>query len=279
MADADAPLLRVKDLRVSFPVRGGFLGRAIARVNAVDGVSLHVNKGETLGLVGESGCGKTTVGRAILRLISATSGKVWFDGQSVFDLQREALRRLRRQMQIVFQDPAGSLNPRMRVGSIVGEPLLVHGLAKGVELQRRVEQALQRCGLWKEASERYPHEFSGGQRQRICIARALILQPKLIVCDEPTSALDVSIQSQILNLLMDLQQEFGLAYLFISHDMAVVHHICNRIAVMWKGQIVEEGPCEDVVHRPKHHYTQALLRAVPEPDPRARMRVATAVCD
>ena len=206
MAAADAPLLRVTDLHVHFPVRGGALGRVIDHVRAVDGVSFHLNKGETLGLVGESGCGKTTVGRAILRLVPATSGSVWFEGKPVFELTRKPLRKLRRQMQIVFQDPAGSLNPRMRIGQTVGEPLLVHGLAKGAELQRRVEQTLVRCGLWKKAADRYPHEFSGGQRQRICIARALILQPNLIVCDEPTSALDVSIQSQILNLLMDLQQ-------------------------------------------------------------------------
>jgi oligopeptide transport system ATP-binding protein len=269
MSDSAAPLLSVTDLRVHFPIHRGVLGRVVDQVKAVDGVSVCLIAGETLGLVGESGCGKTTVGRAILRLIPATSGSVIFNGESVFELKRDAMRRLRRQMQIVFQDPAGSLNPRMRVGEIVGEPLFVHGLARGAELQRRVESVLLRCGLWKEAADRFPHEFSGGQRQRICIARALILQPKLIVCDEPTSALDVSIQSQILNLLMDLQDEFALSYLFISHDMAVVHHICDRIAVMWKGRIVERGECDAVVNHPQHDYTKSLLAAVPEPNPRA----------
>jgi ABC-type microcin C transport system duplicated ATPase subunit YejF len=269
MSDSVAPLLNVADLRVHFPVRRGMLGRVVDHMKAVDGVSFQLGRGETLGLVGESGCGKTTVGRAILRLVPATSGRVAFDGQSVFDLKRDGLRRLRRQMQIVFQDPAGSLNPRMRVAQIVGEPLIVHGLARGAEMARRVEQALIRCGLSSQAAERFPHEFSGGQRQRICIARALILQPKLIVCDEPTSALDVSIQSQILNLLADLQDEFAISYLFISHDMAVVHHMCDRVAVMWKGRIVEQGACEEVVNRPQHEYTKALLAAVPEPNPRA----------
>lgn len=269
MTEAAAPILNVSDLHVHFPIRRGVLGGVVDYVRAVDGVSFHLHRGQTLGLVGESGCGKTTVGRAILRLIPATSGTVIFDGQRVFDLPRTELRVLRRQMQIIFQDPAGSLNPRMRVGQIVGEPLLVHGLARGTDLRRRVERILIRCGLPATAANRYPHEFSGGQRQRICIARALILQPKLIVCDEPTSALDVSIQSQILNLLMDLQAELGLSYLFISHDMAVVHHICDRIAVMWKGRIVEQGECEQVVRQPQHQYTQALLAAVPEPNPRA----------
>ena len=273
---ADA-LLQVTDLRVHFPIRRGVLGRTAGYVKAVDGVTLHVKPGETLGLVGESGCGKTTVGRAILRLIPATGGTVVFAGQSVFDLRSGTLRQLRRQMQIIFQDPAGSLDPRMKVGPIVGEPLLVHRLARGRQLRERVEQLLVRCGLPREAAERYPHEFSGGQRQRIGIARALGLQPKLIVCDEPTSALDVSIQSQILNLLKDLQDEFGLSYLFISHDMAVVHHICDRIAVMLNGRIVEEGDCDSIVNRPAHEYTQALLAAVPEPDPRATRRGETGI--
>lgn len=231
-------------------------------------MSFRLAKGETLGLVGESGCGKTTVGRTLLRLIPATSGRVVYKGESVFEQPAAEMRRLRREMQIIFQDPAGSLNPRMRVASIVGEPLEVHGLAKGEELRERVENLLVRCGLWKSAADRYPHEFSGGQRQRIGIARALALEPKLIVCDEPTSALDVSIQSQILNLLKDLQDEFGLSYLFISHDMAVIHHICDRIAVMYDGKIVEEGDREEIIERPKHPYTQALLSAVPEANPR-----------
>lgn len=266
----DRPLLDVVGLETHFPIRRGVLQRVVGHVKAVDGVSFHLRKGETLGLVGESGCGKTTVGRTILRLIPATGGKVFFDGKDVFAQGAASMRDLRRQMQIIFQDPGGSLNPRMRVGRIVGEPLEVHGLARGDELRHRVEQLLERCGLWKAAADRYPHEFSGGQRQRIGIARALALEPRMIVCDEPTSALDVSIQSQILNLLSDLQDEFGLSYLFISHDMAVIHHICDRIAVMFNGRIVEEGSRDEVIERPKHQYTQALLSAVPEADPRRR---------
>lgn len=262
------PLLQVVDLKTHFPIRRGFLQRIVGHVKAVDGVSFRLAKGETLGLVGESGCGKTTVGRTLLRLIPATSGRVIYKGESVFDQPAAEMRRLRREMQIIFQDPAGSLNPRMRVASIVGEPLEVHGLARGEELRDRVENLLVRCGLWKSAADRYPHEFSGGQRQRIGIARALALEPKLIVCDEPTSALDVSIQSQILNLLKDLQDEFGLSYLFISHDMAVIHHICDRIAVMFDGRIVEEGDRDEIIERPKHPYTKALLSAVPEANPR-----------
>jgi oligopeptide transport system ATP-binding protein len=274
-ADAPAkPLLDVRDLKVHFPVRRGILQRIVDRKRAVDGVSFHIAKGETLGLVGESGCGKTTVGRAILRLVPATGGEVNFDGRDVFRLAGTSLRRMRREMQIIFQDPGGSLNPRMRVSRIVGEPMEVHGIARGEELRHRVERLLERCGLWAGAADRYPHEFSGGQKQRIGIARALALEPRLIVCDEPTSALDVSIQSQILNLLADLQDEFGLSYLFISHDMAVIHHICDRIAVMWNGKIVEEGSRDEVIGSPKHPYTQALLSAVPEPDPvRVKKRI------
>ena len=263
-----APLLSVRDLKTHFPVKRGIFQRTVDHVRAVDGVSFDLAPGETVGLVGESGCGKTTVGRTVLRLIPATSGEVIFDDKPVFQQSAVDLRALRREMQIIFQDPGGSLNPRMRVGRLVGEPLMVHGLAKGDELQYRVEQLLERCGLWKQAADRYPHEFSGGQRQRIGIARALAVEPRLIVCDEPTSALDVSIQSQILNLLDDLQDEFGLSYLFISHDMAVVHHVCDRIAVMYNGKIVEVGPRDQVIHDPQHEYTKALLSAVPEPDPR-----------
>jgi len=266
--DPAGDLLRVIDLKTHFPIRRGFLQRVVGHVKAVDGVSFHLKKGETLGLVGESGCGKTTVGRTVLRLVPATGGRVLYKGESVFDQPSAEMRRLRREMQIIFQDPAGSLNPRMRVANIVGEPLEVHGIAKGDELRSRVEELLVRCGLWKQAADRYPHEFSGGQRQRIGIARALALQPKLIVCDEPTSALDVSIQSQILNLLKDLQDEFGLSYLFISHDMAVIHHICDRIAVMFDGKIVEEGTRDEIINRPQHPYTRALLSAVPEANPR-----------
>lgn len=271
----ERPLLEVIDLKTHFPIRRGVLQRTTGWVKAVDGVSFYLRKGETLGLVGESGCGKTTVGRTILRLLPATGGKVLFDGSNVFEQGATSMRALRRQMQIIFQDPGGSLNPRMRVGRIVGEPLEVHGIAQGDALRERVESLLERCGLWRAAADRYPHEFSGGQRQRIGIARALALQPRLIVCDEPTSALDVSIQSQILNLLSDLQDEFGLAYLFISHDMAVIHHVCDRIAVMWNGRIVEEGTRDEVIERPQHEYTKALLSAVPEADPRRIKRRLT----
>ncbi len=257
------PLLEVRDLCTWFPVRSGILQRTTDHVKAVDGVSFHLNRGETLGLVGESGCGKTTVGRTILRLVPATSGSVVFEGRSVLDLDREAMRLLRRDMQIIFQDPAGAMNPRMRIGKIVGEPLEVHGLKKGDALRAEVEQMLERCGLWKEAADRYPHELSGGQKQRACIARALTLRPKLIICDEPTSALDVSIQSQILNLLSDLQDEFDLSYLFVSHDMAVIHHICDRIAVMYGGKIVEMGARDQIIHDPQHDYTKTLLAAAP----------------
>jgi len=266
---SDEPvILDVRGLRTYFPIRKGFLQRVVGHHKAVDGVSFTIKRGETLGLVGESGCGKTTVGRTILALQQATGGEVLFEGKDVFRQDSASMRRLRRDMQIIFQDPGGSLNPRMRVGSIVGEPLEVHGMASGDELRERVEALLERCGLWRAAADRYPHEFSGGQRQRIGNARALALQPKMIVCDEPTSALDVSVQSEILNLLADLQQQFGLSYLFISHDMAVIHHICDRIAVMKDGKIVEEGSREDVIGNPQHPYTKRLLLAVPECDPR-----------
>ena len=266
------PLLEVQDLKTHFPVRRGILQRVVDHVRAVDGVSFKIQPGETLGLVGESGCGKTTVGRTILRLIPATSGAVLYEGENVFDMNASEMREIRRKMQIIFQDPAGSLNPRMRVGRIVGEPLEVHGIASGDELRERVEELLERCGLWRQAADRYPHEFSGGQRQRIGIARALALEPRLIVCDEPTSALDVSIQSQILNLLADLQDDFGLSYLFISHDMAVIHHVCDRIAVMLDGKIVEEGDRDEIIESPSHEYTKALLSAVPEADPRRKKK-------
>ncbi|HBS28286.1 MAG TPA: peptide ABC transporter substrate-binding protein [Phycisphaerales bacterium] len=266
-------LLSVKDLRVHFPVRSGVLQRTTGWVKAVDGVSFQIAPGQTLGLVGESGCGKTTVGRSILNLIAPTSGSVEFDGRDVLAARGAGLKRLRREMQIIFQDPAGSLNPRMRIASIVGEPLTVHGLVRDKgELRQRVEELLERCGMKRSAADRYPHEFSGGQRQRIGIARALALKPRFVVCDEPTSALDVSVQSQILNLLTDLRDEFGLSYLFISHDMAVVQHICDRIAVMFQGRIVESGPRDRVLGAPAHEYTRALLSAVPEPDPRRERR-------
>lgn len=272
-----AELLRVDDLRVHYPVRKGILQRVRGIVKAVDGVSFSLRPGESLGLVGESGSGKTTVGRAVLALIKATGGSVLFDGQDVLAARGARLKALRRQMQIIFQDPGGSLNPRMTVERVVGEPLVVHGLAGGRdELRENVLSTLERCGMPRSAAERYPHEFSGGQKQRLAIARALILRPRFIVCDEPTSALDVSVQAQILNLLSDLQSEFQLAYLFISHDMAVVRHMCTRLAVMYRGKIVEEGPREAVVGSPSHPYTRSLLSAVPEPDPR-RVRVRVRV--
>ena len=269
------PLLDVRELAVHFAVRSGVLQRPTGVIRAVDGVSFSVAPGETLGLVGESGCGKTTVGRAILRLIPATSGSVTFDGLDLLAAGSARMRALRRQMQIVFQDPAGSLNPRMRIESIIAEPLRVHGLVRGRDaLRHRVETLLTRCGMPPSAADRYPHEFSGGQRQRIGIARALALEPRFIVCDEPTSALDVSVQAQIINLLSDLQRDLGLSYLFISHDMAVVQHLCQRIAVMNAGRIIEMGTRDQVLGSPRHEYTKALLAAVPEPVPRRPARRA-----
>ena len=268
---AGPALLHVRDLYTHFQQRSGLLQRVAGVVKAVDGVSFSISPGQCLGLVGESGCGKTTVGRSVLRLIPATSGSVVFNGTDVYAAGGHTLAALRRDMQIIFQDPAGSLNPRMTVGAIVGEPLVVHGQAGSkAELREKVEAVLVRCGMPKAAALRYPHEFSGGQRQRIGIARALALRPKFIVCDEPTSALDVSVQAQILNLLKDLQQEMHLSYLFISHDMAVVEHMCDRIAVMLAGKIVEHGTRDEIMNTPRHPYTQALLAAVPKPDPRRR---------
>ncbi|MDX2148812.1 MAG: ATP-binding cassette domain-containing protein [Planctomycetota bacterium] len=262
------PLLRVRDLRCTFPIRSAILQRVVGHVHAVDGVSLDIDEGETLGLVGESGCGKTTLGRAILRLTPATSGSITFQGQDVLAARGPALKALRRDVQVIFQDPATSLNPRMRIDAIVGEPLLVHAIAPNRDDRRaRVERLLERCGMPRTAADRYPHEFSGGQRQRIGIARALALQPKFVICDEPTSALDVSVQAQILNLLMDLQSEFGLSYLFISHDMSVIQHVCRRIAVMHRGRIVEEGQRDQILREPRESYTRTLLAAVPVPDP------------
>jgi oligopeptide transport system ATP-binding protein len=270
------PLLEVRDLRTHFPVKRGLLRKTVGHVKAVDGVSFDVADGETLGLVGESGCGKSTVGRTILRLIPATAGTVRFDGHDVLAAHGREMKALRRQMQIIFQDPVGSLNPRMSIGNIIGEPIKVHGLAKGGELDDRVESLLKRVGLQPDHARRYPHEFSGGQRQRIGIARALALQPKFIVCDEPVSALDVSIQSQILNLLNDLQDEFGLSYLFIAHNLAVVEHFCDRVAVMYLGRIVELADRDTLYRNPLHPYTKALLSAAPNPGPsgkKARIRL------
>jgi len=270
------PLLEVTDLVKHFPVKRGLLNREVDQVRAVDGVSLSVRKGETLGLVGESGSGKSTLSRTILQLLAPTSGSVHFEGQEIAGLSRRAMRPLRRQIQMVFQDPYASLNPRKRIGQIVGEPLHVQGEASGAELRREVQELLDRVGLSAEHYDRYPHEFSGGQRQRIGIARALALRPKLIVADEPVSALDVSIRAQILDLLSELQAEFGLTYIFVAHDIGVVRHVSDRIAVMYRGKIVEEGPADAVCERPQDAYTKALLAAVPIPDPReARARRET----
>ncbi len=269
------PLLEVQDLVKHFPIRGGVFSRVREWVKAVDGVSFSLGKARTLGLVGESGCGKTTVGRTLLRLAPHTSGRVLFEGRSVLDLPSAELRSLRRRMQIIFQDPYGSLNPRMTVGATVGEPLWIHGLSRGAELRDRVRQLLTHVGLPGDAINRYPHEFSGGQRQRIGIARALALNPAFIVCDEPTSALDVSIRAQVINLLRDLQAEHQISYLMISHDLGVVRHISQEVAVMYLGKIVEQAPTEALFGSPRHPYTRVLLSASPLPDPmRRRPRVA-----
>jgi ABC-type oligopeptide transport system ATPase subunit len=263
-------LLEVRDLHVHFPIRSGLFGRVAGHVKAVDGVSFHITRGETLGLVGESGSGKTTTGRAVLRMMEPTSGSILFDGRDVRTMGGDALRAFRRRAQIVFQDPFGSLNPRMTIGDALREVLRVHRLVHGRDVHRRVSELLELVGLRPEHAERYPHEFSGGQRQRIGIARALAVEPDFIVCDEPVSALDVSIQAQVLNLLQDLQQRLGIAYLFIAHDLAVVEHVSDRIAVMYLGRIVETAPAADLVAHPVHPYTQALLSAVPVPIPLSR---------
>ena len=271
------PLVEVRDLVTHFTHRVGLFGTRREVVQAVNGVSLDVAARETLGLVGESGCGKTTLGRTILRLVARTSGEVRFDGQDVFALDLAALRRMRRRMQIIFQDPDGSLNPRLSIGRAVREGIEVHRLARGAEADGRVEALLAEVGLPAGSAARYPHEFSGGQRQRACIARALAVEPEFIVCDEPVSALDVSVQAQVLNLLLDLQARRGLSYLFISHDLAVVRHVAPRVAVMYLGRIVENGPSDGIYQRPLHPYTQALLTAVPVPDPKTkRARVVLA---
>ncbi|HKF83904.1 MAG TPA: ATP-binding cassette domain-containing protein [Solirubrobacterales bacterium] len=274
-AVSGAPLLEVTDLVKHFPIKRGILiDREVDQVRAVDGVSFKVERGETLGLVGESGSGKSTACRAILQLIEPTSGSVKFEGQEIAGLGARQMRPLRRQMQMIFQDPYASLNPRKRVGQIVGDPLKRQGVASGSELRRQVQELLVRVGLSSEHYNRFPHEFSGGQRQRIGIARAISLKPKLVICDEPVSALDVSIQAQIVNLLDDLQDEFGLAYLFVAHDIGVVRHISDRIAVMNEGRVVEQGSADEVCERPKDDYTKKLLAAVPIPDPReSRERV------
>jgi oligopeptide/dipeptide ABC transporter ATP-binding protein len=269
-AETDGPLLRVENLVKHFQIKSGFLGRNRGAVKAVDGLSFTVAPGETLALVGESGCGKSTTGRLLLRLIEPSSGAVWFQDRNIFELGGEEMRRLRRAMQIVFQDPYASLNPRMTVGEMLAEPLALHGLAPGAERMARVEELLGLVGLAPYQIRHYPHEFSGGQRQRIGIARALAVEPSLIICDEPVSALDVSIQAQVVNLLQDLQRRFRLSYVFIAHDLAVVKHIADRVAVMYLGKIVELADKRSIFARPRHPYTQALLSAIPLPDPALR---------
>jgi oligopeptide/dipeptide ABC transporter ATP-binding protein len=266
------PALEVRDLKKHFPVKKGLLQRTIGQVYAVDGVSFSIRDGETLGLVGESGCGKSTVGRAILRLVEPTSGSIKIDGKEITGLSKKELRPYRREMQIIFQDPFSSLDPRMTSGDIVGEPLKVHGVGSTKERRERVAEIFARVGLRQAQMDNFPHQFSGGQRQRIGIARALALNPKLIIGDEPVSALDVSIQAQVINLLMDLQQELGLGYLFISHNLAVVEHISHNIAVMYLGRIVEYADKRTIFTSPRHPYTEALLSAVPVPDPAIRRK-------
>ena len=269
-APTTSPLLSVRNLAKHFTRKAGLFGGDKGVVRAVDGVTFDLHPGETLGLVGESGCGKTTTGRAILRLIEPTAGEVVFDGQDVLKLDASRLRQLRRRMQIIFQDPFSSLNPRMTIGAIVREGLTIHRLAEGAEADKRVKQLLQEVGLRTEYAKRYPHEFSGGQRQRVGIARALSVEPRFIVCDEPVSALDVSVQAQVINLLQDLQRDRGLTYLFIAHDLSVVEHIADRVAVMYLGHIVELARAGDLYREPLMPYTQALLSAVPVPDPKAK---------
>jgi oligopeptide transport system ATP-binding protein len=262
--------LSVRDLRVHFPVRRGVLRKSTQHVKAVDGVTFEVAPGETVGLVGESGCGKTTLGRAIVKLIKPTSGEIILDGENIAELDGTELRAKRRKFQMIFQDPYNSLNPRMTVTEIIGEALDIHHLAQNGDRVKRIKELLEAVGLEPDYAERYPHEFSGGQRQRIGIARALAVEPELIICDEPVSALDVSIQAQIINLLQDLQKQRGVAYVFIAHDLAVVEHISQRIMVMYLGKIVESGPAKQVIRNPKHPYTQALISAVPVVDPDAK---------
>ena len=264
-------ILEVKDLKQYFPIKDGFFQRVVGYVKAVDGISFKIERGTTMGLVGESGCGKSTTGRTILRLIEKTDGEVVFNGQDIGKLDRKAMRALRPKMQIIFQDPYSSLSPRLPVGEIIGEAVREHGIVPEEEYEAYIDKIMNACGLMPYHKDRYPHEFSGGQRQRICIARALALNPEFVICDEPVSALDVSIQAQIINLLKDLQKEFNLTYLFISHDLSVVEHISDTIGVMYLGNLVEYGKKEDIFADPKHPYTKALFSAIPIPDPNVKM--------
>ncbi|ADU50804.1 oligopeptide/dipeptide ABC transporter, ATPase subunit [Thermaerobacter marianensis DSM 12885] len=270
-AGGSEPLVRAVNLRKEFPLAGGFPGRRL-KVHAVDGVSFDIHRGEVFSLVGESGCGKSTTGRLVLRLQEPTAGEVWFDGENLARLPASRLRRLRRRMQVVFQDPFASLNPRLTVGELIGEPLVIHGLGSKADRQRRVAELLELVGLSPHHAARYPHHFSGGQRQRIGIARALASEPDFLVCDEAVSALDVSVRAQILNLLLDLQQRLGLTYLFISHDLGVVRHISDRVGVMYLGKLVEVAPAAELFRQPLHPYTRALLAAIPRPHPLAPAR-------
>ncbi len=268
--ECDDIILKVNNLSKYFPITDGIFSRVVNHVKAIDGVSFELKRGETLGIVGESGCGKSTTGRAILRLLEATGGEVIFNGKNIYDMSSHSLRKLRREMQIIFQDPFASLNPRMKVGELIEEPLKLHNIGSKEERINKVNKIIDVVGLNEYHLKKYPHEFSGGQRQRICIARALILNPKFIICDEPVSALDVSIQSQIINLLKDLQNEFDLTYMFISHDLSVVKHISDRVGVMYLGKMVELAPVNEIFDNPKHPYTKALLSAIPIPNPEAK---------